>query len=171
MKLDEWVDQLQTVLNQQVGYHRQLLECVRKEHEALTSANISGIQEITYSKEAFIHAIGQAETKRTEIMSSIVAMVNRGVPLVLSELIIKVQGFSLKKADQLRNTLQTLQILTARIREQNTFNGQFLQKSLEHIQVMKRNVLKEQSINPGVYSAKGTASKPIRERGILSEEA
>ena len=94
------ISQIYQVLQKLLGLHRQLLETVRMEREALTSADLKGIQEAAYAKEALIETIRQQESIRLRALGELSSQWNRPLKdLSLPNLIIAVQASDPKFAD------------------------------------------------------------------------
>ncbi len=162
---------LYSTLHEMVGLHRQLLELVRAERDALLGAEKKLIQEISFSKEALIYAIQTQEKRRKELLE-IVAIELRAPTseITLSGLAVMIQGTDLKQADQFRSILNTLQILVARVQEQNRENGALVQKTLEHLKKMRENALGVSADRTDRYSQQGTRVKNQGSSRLLSQE-
>lgn len=152
----EKITQLHEILHQLIGFHRSLLENVRAEREALIAADLKRIQELTYEKESLVESIKQQEQLRVKLVAELSVILRKPLrELTLTNLIILVQGENLKLADQLRNSLTALTTLASRISDQNRANRTLVERSLEHIHVMKRNVLGEATPKSDTYGAQG----------------
>ena len=165
------LDPAYKTLQKLLGLHRQLLDLIRAERMALEQANIKEIQDITYSKEVVIHAVREAELERIREMSSLAARWK--LPLVdmsLRKFIELIQGRDLPSAEKLRNVQNALKVLLDRIQEQNHQNGLLVQKSLEHVSVMKRNVLGEARGKNDTYTQRGRKSDFSAGARLLSKE-
>jgi flagellar biosynthesis/type III secretory pathway chaperone len=170
--MDQQLDRLYEILQKQIGLHRQLLELIRAERTALEQADVKEIQDVSYSKEVTIHAIQQAEMERIRHLAALSAETKTNLTdLPLSRFVELVQKYNLKTADQFRSVQNTLKILIDRVQEQNTENRLFVEKSLEHIAVMKRNVLGEANPKNDTYTQKGKKSDLAASARILSKEA
>lgn len=160
---EEKLNLLIELLNRQIGHYRQLLETIRNEHEKLVQADRDGLQEALYSKEHIIHLIQQTEYERMDCFAD-------SPQKTLTELILFVQGKDLAKAEQLRSIQNTLRVLAERAFNQNTDNKLLVEKSLEHIQAMKKNILGEITSKSQVYGQKGTKVSPGAGGGLISQE-
>lgn len=139
-----------------IGLHRQLLEVVRKEREALVQADLAGIQEATFTKEALVEQIRAEDSRRARALAEISLALRMPVrELSLGNLVITVQGSHSAQAEQLRSSFNALQVLTRRIAEQNQYNRELIERSLEHVHNMKQNVLGESVPAAGTYGAQG----------------
>lgn len=169
--VEELLSGLYASLQKLIGLHRQLLDIVRLEREALVTADLKSIQEATHSKQVMISSIHQAESERLGTTASIAAILRKPVEeLTLSKLIIQIQASDQKRAEQFRGALNALNILVKRIKEQNDDNKGFVEKSLEHIGAMKRNVLGESVAAAATYSQKGRKVDGKGESRLLSTE-
>jgi flagellar biosynthesis/type III secretory pathway chaperone len=171
-KVSQTVVQLAQELKTLLGLHRQMLELVRTERSALVSADIKLIQENNFKKEAIIEAIRNQDAIRMKLISQLAYFWGRkSEELTVSKIIIQVQGSDLKMADQLRSTWQALNILIERIMDQNERNGELLEKSLEHVNEMKVNLLGEGSPKAQTYTQQGQRSAPQSGARLISKEA
>jgi flagellar biosynthesis/type III secretory pathway chaperone len=163
---------LHTSLQRLIGLHRQLLDAVRMERQALNDADLKLIQEATASKQALIEGIRAAETERLKIVADLAMKWKRPMPeLTISEIAIAVQGYDPKFAEQLRTASNALTILISRVTDQNRDNAALVQKSLAHVEQMKRNVLGESVPRSNTYTASGNRSAPVSGARLLSKEA
>lgn len=167
------LDEIYQCLQKLLGLHRQLLDSVRLEKEALVNADLKGLQEATYSKEALIEGIRQVEARRSDLLVRLALEWKRPVKeLSLSQMAIIIQGRDLKLAEQFRSVQNALAILIDRIREQNQYNQQLVNKSLEHVNQMKRNVLGESVPRSSTYNPRGErASGAPQGSRLISKEA
>ena len=159
-------------LNQLVGFHRQLLDCMRAEKLAIVSADLKSLHEATTLKQALIQSVSAIETDRQKVMNDFALLWKvSSKELVLSQVAIRMQGIDLKAGDQLRHLQNTLGILIDRIQEQNTENKALIERSLTHLHEMKRNVLGEAQPASQTYGQHG--KNVSREPGarLISKEA
>ena len=163
---------LQQSLQKLIGLHRQLLETVRLERDALLSADVRAIQETTLAKEALIESIRVADNERLHVIGDLaLAWKKPARELTLSNVIIVIQGESLKAADQLRSSQTALQLLVQRTQEQNQNNRKICERSLSTLQTMKKNVLGEAAPKSDVYSQQGQRVNAAAQSRLLSREA
>lgn len=166
------LNQILETLQKLIGLHRQLLETVRLERQALTDADLSGIQEATFAKEALVASIRIQETRRLQVTAEIAFILKRPLKeLKLADLIVAVQVQEPKLSEQLRSALNALTILISHIREQNESNRALVERSLDHVSEMKRNVLGEQNPMRDTYTQHGQKSKNSGGSRLLSREA
>ncbi len=162
---------LYAVLQKLLGLHRQLLETIRHERQALISANTGNIQEAAHAKQALIETIRQQEVERLKITGALAIAWKRPLrELTLSNVIIIVQEKDQKTAEQLRSVYSALTLLIQRITDQNRDNQVLVEKSLEHVHSMKKNVLGESVPRSNTYSAKGQRSAPQSGARLISQE-
>ncbi len=165
---------LQKNLHDLLGLHRQLLEIVRQERQALIDVDIDEIQNFTYSKEAIIETIKHTESERLKIITGFSLSLKIPVKeLSLSKIIITIQSNYPEQAERLRGSLAALSVLVERVATQNKSNNQLLNTALEHVRVMKSNVLGERNAKSSVYTAKGKKSMSVRSENnnFISKEA
>jgi hypothetical protein len=155
------IDQIYQALQRLIGLHRQLLDNVRLERKALVDADLKAIQEATVAKQALIEGIHQAEAARQKLVPAI----------TLSALIMEIQGSDLKLSEQFRTAQNALTILIQRITEQNDDNRALVEKSLRHVNEMKKNVLGESVPKSNTYNQQGQKSGTARGARMLSREA
>ena len=154
--MDKDLDRIYQILQKLIGLHRQLLELIRSERVALEQANLKDIEETTHSKEVVIHAIHQNELERVRAMAQIAASWKQGVSdLSLRKFVEILQGKDIQAAERFRNVHNALRVLVERIDEQNQDNKKLVEKSLEHIAIMKRNALGEANPKSDTYTQKG----------------
>lgn len=172
MDLTKEIQELHKSLQKLIGLHRQLLESVRSERDGLLSADVKVLQETTNAKEALIEAIKRTESERMGIIGALALSWKRPArELSLSNVIIAIQGEDLKSADLLRSSQNALNVLIQRITEQNAANKQICDRSLGHLDVMKKNVLGEGTPRSDVYSQQGQRVNGPTQSRLLSREA
>ena len=158
-----------------VGLHRQLLDTVRQEREAIVNADLKSLQECTSTKESLIEAIRGQESKRLKATSELTLDWKRPFKeLTLTNIIIAIQGIDPKGAEALRTTYNALTILIQRTIEQNKGNRDLVERSLEHVHNMKKNILGETVPRSNTYSQQGqrvNATGAQRGARLISKEA
>lgn len=166
------IEKIHQALQRLIGLHRQLLDTVRMEHEALVQADLTSVRDTTLAKQAVIDAIRVTENERVSASGELAVAWKRPVrDLTLSAIIITIQGFDAPKAEALRTALNALTILIKRVTEQNEQNQALVEKSLEHIHNMKRNVLGEAAPRTDGYNQKGQKTNAPTGARLLSKEA
>lgn len=159
-------------LQRLVGYHRQLLEVVRMEKDALIQADLKSIQESTCAKQVLIESIRLEEGQRLRYLGDLALEWKRPVrELTLAEIGITIQGLDPKGADQLRTAFNALTILIKRVSDQNNENKTLVERSLLHISEMKKNVLGEVTEKSGTYTHKGAKTTGSGASRLISREA
>ncbi len=172
-EVEDNLAQIHQSMQTMIGLHRQLLELVRQEREALTQADLQGVQQATYAKEALIEQIRAEESRRAKPLAGLALALRKPVAdLSLNQLIILVQGTQSRQAEALRVAYQALQVLTGRIIEQNDYNRGLIERSLEHVQQMKHNVLGESVPASNSYGSHGQrVNRATSGARLLSQEA
>jgi flagellar biosynthesis/type III secretory pathway chaperone len=159
-------------LQKLVGVYRQLLEVVRAEKEALVSAELRTIQEVTARKQALLETIHQEEAARLKLVAELAMKWKKPAKeITASALAIEIQAHDIKMADQLRSVSNTLTVMIKHAAEQNEENKRLVQKSLEHIGAMKRNVLGESTEKANTYNPQGQKSRGAGGSRFVSKEA
>ncbi len=154
------------------GLHRQLLETVRIEREALVQADLLGIQKAISSKQALLESIHQTEMARLKLMTDL--SIHWKQPfrqLTLTYLIIQIQGDDPKGAEQFRSLLNALTVLIQRITAQNKDNKNLVECSLGHVHQMKKNSLAETTPRSSTYTSQGQRAQGAPAQRFLSREA
>jgi flagellar biosynthesis/type III secretory pathway chaperone len=132
------------------------MDIVRMEHEALVQADVRGIQEATVAKQAMIEGIQRAETERLKALTELAVQWKRPLrDLTLPNIIVAIQSLDPKFTEQLRSAYNALTILIKRITESNKDNQILVERSLENIHNMKKNILGESVPKAGTYSQSG----------------
>lgn len=154
--MENSLTQMMAFLQRLVGLHRQLLELVRAEREALAQADLKSLEKATELKLGVIEGIRQTESERlTKIGVWAVQLKKHPNDFTLQNLILSVEPTDPKIAGQLRTLYQTLSLLIQRIRDQNRDAQALIEKSLFHINEMKSNALKESSPASSTYTSQG----------------
>ncbi|HAR44565.1 MAG TPA: hypothetical protein DCS07_18350 [Bdellovibrionales bacterium] len=91
--------------------------------------------------------------------------------LSISQVIIAIQSDDPRGAEQFRTANNVLTILVQRIKEQNDSNRALVERSLEHVHVMKRNILGESVPKSNTYLQNGQKSNPVAGARLISKEA
>jgi hypothetical protein len=166
------VNDLYQTLQKLLGLHRQLLETVRMERDALVNADLNGIQEATHAKQALIEGIRAAEVERLKHVGTLALAWKKPLSeLTVLNVAIQVQAKDLKAADQFRSVYNALQLLIKRITEQNQENKGTIERSLSHLVEMKRNVLGEAAPATDTYTARGQKTAGSAGSRLISKEA
>ena len=170
--LEKQVTEIYQALQKLIGFHRQLREAVIAERKALVDADLKAIEAAVSMKQGLIEEIRRAEAYRLK-MTAELAQIWRKDPkdLTLSNLIIAIQGKDLKFAEQLRSALNAITVLINHITEANESNRSLVEKSLEHVHEMKKNILGETVPKSTTYTQQGQKSAGMQGARILSKEA
>lgn len=159
-------------LQKLIGLHRQLLEACRTEREALVLADLRKIEESTLGKQGLIDQIRQAEAQRIQAVGELAMLWKKPIrELSLPNIIIAIQGHDPKGAEQLRGNFNALTVLIQRITEQNEDNRGLVERSLAHVNDMKRNVLGEAVPKSDTYTPQGQRSGVTGGARLISHEA
>jgi hypothetical protein len=167
--LDKNLAEIYAVLQKLTGLHRQLLDTVRIERDALVSADLKAIQEVTNAKTVLVEHVRQHESLRLRLIGALAAEWKiPAAEMTLQRMIIQVQGTDQKSAEQFRSALNALTLL---IREQNEDNRVLVETSLDHVNTMKRNVLGEAQPRSNTYNKTGQSQAPASDARLISQEA
>lgn len=170
--MEKSISQLYEVLHKLTGLHRQLLDIVRAEKEALVQADLANIQRNVLSKQAVLSELHQAESVRIKLTGDLAILWKKPVrELSLSNIIIAVQGDDPKGAEQLRSIYNTLTVLAQRVTTQNEANRLLVERSLSHVNQMKKNILGEASQKSNTYTQRGQRLNGPRGSRLISREA
>ena len=169
--LDEVPLKLHGVLQSLIGAYRKLMDVVRAEKAALVNADLRSIQELTYHKEAILFDIQRIENERLSLVSrsEVLWGIDSGM-LTVTDVIHRVQVRRPQVADQLRSSLNALVVLMQRVSEQNRENQELVQKSIEHVESMKANLLGATSPQGGTYNAHGQRSGASGGRRLIAKQ-
>jgi hypothetical protein len=164
--------QIYETLQRLTGLHRQLMDTVRMEREALVAADIKGIEDATLAKQALIEAIRQSESDRIRATTELALLWKKPLrELTLPVIVTQIQTSNPKLSEQLRSAYNALTLLIKRITEQNQDNLALVQNSLAHIQEIKKNVLGETTPKSNTYGSKGQKTAGPKGARLISKEA
>lgn len=170
--MEKTLESLYQVLQKLVGLHRQLLETVRLEKQAIIDADLAGIQEATLAKEKIIELVHAQESTRIQCIAELALELKKPAKeITLNKIILDIQGSHPKLSDMYRSSLNALSLLVSRIKEQSDYNLSLIQKSLTHIEKMKRNVLGESVPRSDTYGNKGQKVGHAQGARLVSKEA
>jgi flagellar biosynthesis/type III secretory pathway chaperone len=160
------------ILHKLTGLHRQLLDCVRSEREALVQADTKAIESVTAQKQGLIETIRQTEIARLRAVNELATLWNKPArDLTLPNIVIAIQGRDPKGAEQLRSVFNALTILIQRITDSNKDNQALVERSLEHVRKMTRNVLGEAAPRAQTYDPSGQRANQPPGARLISKEA
>lgn len=165
--------ELYQALQKLITHHRQLLDAVRAEREALAQADLLSIQKSTYEKEAIVESIRLAEAIRTQVTAAIESFLGQTEgSLKLAVIVKESQRYDQRLSNDLQASYQTLIHLIDRITEQNQQNKELIERSLDHVRQMRDNVLVEGAPKVTTYSPQGTKRIPNASGArLISKEA
>ena len=163
--------QIYEILQKMVGFHRKLLDITNAERDAIVHANVEDLQKILTLKQSIIDSIHEAEQTRVKATSELATLWSRSPnDLTLKNIIGKVHSVDPKFGEQLRSTFHALTEYIQRVMDQNSDNRSFLEKSLDHNQKMRRNVLGESSQKGSTYTQQGQHLRPNPGSRFISKE-
>jgi flagellar biosynthesis/type III secretory pathway chaperone len=170
--IDRYLEPLYACLQKMVGLHRQLYETCKLEREAFVSADVKLITEQTHAKELIIETIRQSESERIRISTFIAADWKVKLSdLTLSFIIREVEPRDSGTSEKFRSTLTALTVLIERAKKLNESNRELVEKSLEHVNAMKKNVLGEALPATETYGNLGQKLPNTGGARLLSTEA
>ena len=160
------------ILEKLVGLHRQMMDVVRSEKEAILGADLNRVQEATHHKEALIEEIKKQEALRLEQVAQIAVATRKPLrDITVQSLIMQVQTSHPKLSEQLRSSMNALLHLVGRIRETSQYNLELLERSLKHVDSMKMNVLGEAVPHSNTYGSQGQPLGHTSGARLISREA
>lgn len=162
--LAELYQQLQKLLS----LHRQLLELLRTEKQALVDADVTKIEELALSKQGLLDQIAFHDELRRKLIAQLSP--GGGDAITLSKVAIIAQGIQVKLGEQFRSVQQALSHLLGRIEEQGSYNRQLVEQSLETLVQMKRNILGSEAPRANTYSARGQQNNNNSGARLISRE-
>jgi hypothetical protein len=164
--------QIYETLQRLTGLHRQLMDTVRMEREALVAADLKGIEDATFAKQTLIEAIRQSESDRIRATTELAMLWKKPLrDLTLPGIVTLIQTSHPKLSEQLRSAYNALTILIKRITELNQDNLLLVQNSLAHIHEMKKNILGERTPKSNTYNPKGQKAMGATGARLISKEA
>lgn len=166
------VDRIYDVLQKLIGLHRQLYETCKLEREALVNADVRGIQEQTHAKELVIETIKQQEALRIRATAELSAEWKKPIAdLSLRTIILDLQAERPELSAKYQSALNALTILIERAKKLNESNRDLIERSLEHVNEMKKNVLGEAVPRSDTYTAMGQKTANTGGARLISKEA
>lgn len=162
---------LYETLQKMVGLHRQLHDLCKQEREALVNADLKAIQEHTTAKALVVEAIKGRELERIRLSSEIAMEWKRPLQeMTLSTIIAELETSDPRLAETIRSSFNALRILIERTRVLNDSNKGLIERSLEHVHSMKRNVLGEAVPRSSTYGSQGQSLPQTGGARLLSKE-
>lgn len=169
--MTENIEKILNILQKLIGLHRQLHEVCRTEREALVNADVKQVQEFVHAKELVIESIKQEEAKRIRISAELALEMKRPLAeMTLTNLIKETEPTNPQLAESLRSAMNALVILIDRARKLNESNRELIDRSLEHVHAMKRNVLGEAVPRSEVYGSQGQKLPNTGGARLISKE-
>lgn len=169
---DKYLEPLYACLQKMLGLHRQLYETCKLEREAFVAADVRLITEQTHAKELIIETIRQVESERIRISTFIAAEWKVKLSdLTLGFIIREVEPRDAATSEKFRSALTALTVLIERAKKLNESNRELVEKSLEHVNAMKKNVLGEAVPSTEMYGNQGQKLPNTAGARLLSTEA
>jgi flagellar biosynthesis/type III secretory pathway chaperone len=166
------LDRLYSCLSRMLGLHRQLYEICKMEKEAFVAADAKSILEHTQAKELVIETIRHAEMERIKISAEVAELWDVPVQsLTLGFIIQEIEPVDAGAAERFRSSFTALTVLIDRARALNDSNRQLVEKTLEHVREMKKNVLGEATPQSDTYGNQGQKLPQTGGARLLSTEA
>ncbi len=180
--------QIYQSLRQLEEYHSRLLKVVQTEHKNLVQADLKSIESITAVKQRLLEKIHQMESKRLKATAELALLLKKPLQsLTLSNLLHFIEMRESSDPGQsegrepgesthhvgaaaFKQCYDSLKLFIERINEQNTINKKLLEKSLEHIHQMKKNILVDASIQSNTYTAQGQKTTSLNSSRLISKE-
>lgn len=159
-------------LHRLIALHRELLDACGIERHALVQADLKAIQESTQHKQRVVEAIKGAEAERLQRVAELAIAWKRPVrELSLPKLAAALGPGDSAVAEDLRSAFSALSLLVERITEANADNRRLVERSLEHVEEMKRNVLGEAVPKSNTYTAKAQRQAQTSGARLFNKEA
>lgn len=165
-------EQIYKKLQDLIGLHRQMLEIVRLEKQALIENDLDRIQDLVTLKSGIITTIAYRENERKKIVKQLSETLGKDSGVVNLKFIIeREQELDLQAADKIRNVATTLKMIIDRINKQNNENKELVNSCLKHVAVLKNNVLGGQEAQAEIYTGQGKKVSNADRSYFLSREA
>jgi hypothetical protein len=169
--MEKLLTELYQNLQKLLTLHRQLLDLLRAERDALVGADVEAIEGRAAQKQGLIDQIAFFDHERRKLLSLIAQNTRASAEqITLSRVAIIAQGVQLKLGEQFRSVQQALSLVISRVEEQGSYNRELVERSLETLAQMKRNILGASEPNTGTYSASGQRSNPTTGARLISRE-
>lgn len=154
--MDGELEKLYHTLQKLIGLHRQMLELVRQERQAIENADLHELRQAVLGKEMVVHSVRQLELERVRSVAAIAVALKISIEgFSLSNFIIQIQSKAPSVSEKFRSAQNALTILIERISVQNQENKGLVERSLEHVNDMKKNILGEAVPRASTYNPKG----------------
>ena len=169
--MENVLTELHQNLQRLLALHRQLLELLRRERDALVGADAAAIEDRALEKQGVLDQIAFYDNERRKLLGLVGTTARVAADqLTLSRVAIIAQGVQLKMGEQFRSVQQALSHIITRIEEQGSYNRELVERSLETLAQMKRNIIGASEPNPGTYSASGQRSAQAPGARLISRE-
>ena len=169
--MENVLTELHQNLQKLLTLHRQLLELLRRERDALVGADAAAIEDRAIEKQGVLDQIAFYDNERRKLLGLVGTTARiTADQLTLSRVAIIAQGVQLKMGEQFRSVQQALSHIITRIEEQGAYNRELVERSLETLAQMKRNIIGASEPSPGTYSANGQRSAQAPGARLISRE-
>lgn len=158
---------LKNNLRRQVHLHKELLDTVRKEKDALVSTNIDVIKELTFVKEAMVFEVQAVENDRKKWLKEFREDYNLSEDSLSLERVIEVLGQNYR--EELFRLKTSILTLANRVKEVSKENRLLTESALMEANHMKQNALGMSSINQ-TYGANGKVEDNGKSARLISKE-
>jgi FlgN protein len=163
--------ELHQQLQKLLTLHRQLLELLRAEREAIVAADVEKIEARALEKQGLLDQIALADNARRRIIEALASGTGAiAENITLSRVAIAAQGVSVKMGEQFRSVQQALSHILGRVEEQGSYNRALVERSLEAITQMKRNIVGGESPQSSTYSSTGQKTNQAAGARLISKE-
>lgn len=169
--MENVLTELHQNLQKLLSLHRQLLELLRRERDALVGADAAAIEDRAMEKQGVLDQIAFYDNERRKLLALVGTSARVAADqLTLSRVAIIAQGVQVKMGEQFRSVQQALSHMITRIEEQGAYNRELVERSLETLAQMKRNIIGASEPSPGTYSANGQRSAQAPGARLISRE-
>jgi hypothetical protein len=170
--MEKTLGELYQHLQKLLTLHRQLLDLLRAEKEALVDADPGKIEELALSKQGLLDQIALVDELRRRLVASVAAAAKIPAESVaLSRVAIIAQGIEVRLGEQFRSVQQALSHILSKVDEQGSYNRSLVEQSLERLIQMKRNIIGSEAPKAGTYSSSGQQNAPGPGARLISREA
>lgn len=169
--MESALTELHQNLQKLLALHRQLLDLLRRERDALVGADAAAIEDRAAEKQGILDQIALYDHERRRLIAGIGGAARVAADqLTLSRVAIIAQGVQVKMGEQFRSVQQALSHIIGRVEEQGAYNRELVERSLETLAQMKRNIIGASEPAAGTYSANGQRSQQAPGARLISRE-
>lgn len=164
----ENLQNLVSVLEEQITLYRHLLDVVRKEKEILISANLDDLNETNRTKEAMLLKVRGLESQRIKAAAELCQVLNLNPEN--PRLMEIAKHLADEDADRLRNIHSVLELLLRRVQDLNGQNEVLVQSALANV-TGAMNAIRGTLQDKATYQRKGDVGTPAPAGQLVSREA